>query len=525
MNKMYKPITTLLFLYVLLALSSFLTTMVPKGFLLGASASSSALLLAFSVIFFQHINHVLIQGETRDNLLKMAFMIFLFMLLRSCRYVDFCELNQGMRYLWYLYYVPCLFIPYYSFCAAISVGKDGSSQKPEWLAYLKWGSVILLLFVLTNDFHQLVFQLNPGFQEHWIDEYSYKFGYYIVYAWIVSLLLLSFLLLIRKCRVSNSKRYAWLPIIPIVTGIISLICIAFGWMPRLHEHYVLEFPDTFCFTVSAAWICIMEIGLMPANASYEAFFKISSLQALIKDKEGKTIYQSGGPVKDSKDVITREHKIRGGTVLWQSDVRALNEMNKQLSALHQELKEEAEIIRLENELKEKRAMIEAKNSLYDAIAIRVLPQSKKITLLSNDKSVENLRKICLYGSYIKRMSNLMLLATQKEEINTMELALAIGESLSQLSKMDVQTSIYMDEEYAYLSAQDVVACYESFEYYLEKVEDNLVGIYVMLKNNVCKMTLEVKHSIPFEKYPNTFVEWDEETCFIRIPIEEKEECV
>ena len=77
----------------------------------------------------------------------------------------------------------------------------------------------------------------------------------------------------------------------------------------------------------------------------------------------------------------------------------------------------------------------SKDAVYDAIAVRVLPQSAKISELSSyvaqsDRQETNsLQMICLYGCYIKRMSNLMLIAAQQPHISEMEFALAVGERL------------------------------------------------------------------------------------------------
>ena len=62
--------------------------------------------------------------------------------------------------------------------AAISIGKREEDPLPKSVAFLYVPAVLLVLLVLTNDLHQLVFSF-PTYDTVWSDkDYSYGYGYY-----------------------------------------------------------------------------------------------------------------------------------------------------------------------------------------------------------------------------------------------------------------------------------------------------------------------------------------------------------
>lgn len=498
---------------------------------------STFFLLMISVLFCVYINWSIVQGRIKSNLLICGGMIVAILIIRGARYGAFWGFDQLMRYLWYIYYIPLLFIPYFSLRAALAVGVP-EQKKTSGMIWLSGAvSFAFMGLVLTNDFHQLVFRLHEGFAEHWRDEYSYGVAYYFVTAWICLLLLSSVGMLIYKCRVLAFRSYIWVPLIPMAFGTLWLILVATGKAPTVGGVAPVEFPETFCFTVGGTWFCCMQIGLAPVNQAYKKLFQISSIDAVIADKD--VVVKA-----DSKDFIVRKEAIRGGYVYWKADVREINRINEKLEAVSLQLKEEAEFLRLENELKEKNIAIDIKNKLYDAIAVKVLVQSQKISELSARATerdaikTQNMYQICILGSYIKRMANLMILANQCEKINGMELALALSESLRYLEKANIKTNLHTVydnlSEYPMYPAERMIFIYEAFEGYVEKFLEGLRGVSVTLQKDVCKLVFEGDLSEAGESdreegnsvqhFPEGIrEEYDEDTLFVSIPLWAKED--
>ena len=91
------------------------------------------------------------------------------MLVRTIKFMFVVNLD-GMRWLWYMYYVAMIMIPMLALLAAMTMGKNDEYRLPGWLWGLVAISVGLVVFVLSNDFHQLVFSF-PEDRALWHDDY------------------------------------------------------------------------------------------------------------------------------------------------------------------------------------------------------------------------------------------------------------------------------------------------------------------------------------------------------------------
>lgn len=78
------------------------------------------------------------------------------MVVRSAKYFIFWQ-PDAVRYLWYLFYLPMLFVPMLALLIAMSLGKPDEYKFPKGMSVLWIISGTLLLLVLTNDLHQFVF--------------------------------------------------------------------------------------------------------------------------------------------------------------------------------------------------------------------------------------------------------------------------------------------------------------------------------------------------------------------------------
>ena len=523
-----KPIFIVLLVFGLLAVSSMIVTTLPDESVFGASSVSTCYLLLLAVVFYITVGWVTVKSSARNDLLCCGILFTGIFLLRGLRYIAFSEMDQVLRYLWYLYYAPLLLIPYFSFRAALCIGKPEEWKCPRWHFILGTVSALLLLLILTNDYHQLAFRLNPGFREHWVDVYTYGPIYYVVYAWIALLLVSSLVLMFKKCSIASCRKQIWIPLLPSAFGCFLLTMIALGRVPSINGHLMVEFPEAFFFTVAATWGCCIRIGLMPANKAYASLFGISSIHAVICDNEDHIIYRSKDSVQtdDPNNILTQRKAIHGGYVSWQTDVSEIMRINNEMQDVHEQLEEETELIRLENDLKAKNAAVEAKSAVYDAIAVRVLPQSEKISELSStvpadsEEEKRNLQLICLYGCYIKRMSNLMLIAAQQSEIGEMEFALAVGESLNHIRRLGVHASVFAEESGRSYAAAGMIAAYETFEQYIEQALPELIGVQVTIAQNTCKLTLECREKQPITQISSSEIECDDETFFITIRLTE-----
>jgi len=405
-----------------------------------------------------------------------------------------------------------LFIPLCTFYATLCI--EGEEEKGFTKIKRIFGAVtfFLLLWVLSNDFHQKVFGFRDGFS-NWESKYTYEPAYFVIIAWIYFLYIFSIIIMFRKCRLPKVKKKWWITTIPFVLGITMQLLINFGKMPKVNGHMVINFPEAVCFMIALFWECCIRIGLIPTNKGYGELMRISSLALQITDKDGKPVYKSNS-AKELEDIHKKStvpilldentelycEQIAGGYTYWQNDISELNEINKKLEEVHSLLAEETELIRLENELKEKQISIEQRTKLYERINAQTTVQSRKIAELADialkteDSKLRNYNSgiICFLGAYIKRHAHLMLLAENETMMSTAELGMAIAESLRYLGNINIPTD-YVGQVNVKIPTKDILLLYGVFENLIENSLVNLKAVYVKLENRagiVLKITLE-----------------------------------
>ncbi len=452
------------------------------------------------------------RGKLKRWMLFCAWLMVTFMLLRMIKYEAFPADSALARYTWYLYYLPMLCIPLCTFYATLCI--EGEEKREFTEVKLGFGSItlLLLLCVLSNDFHQTVFGFQDGFF-NWDRDYTHGPAYFVVIGWTYFLYMFSIFIMFRKCRLSKVKKRWWITMIPFALGITMQLFIAFGKMPKINGLMVINFPEAVCFMIALFWECCIRIGLIPTNKGYGELMRVSSLALQITDKNGKVIYKSIS-ANELEDIHKRQktpilldentelycEQISGGYTYWQNDISELNEINGKLEEVHSLLSEETELIRLENELKEKQVSIQQRTNLYELINARTITQSKKIAELAetarkaDDIKLRNYNSglICFLGVYMKRYANLMLLAENENLMSTAELGMAIAESLRYLGNINIPTD-YVGDGNVKIPTDDVILLYEVFEILVENSLSNLKAVYVKLEDSagiVLKMTME-----------------------------------
>lgn len=92
--------------------------------------------------------------------------------------------NDNNDYTWYLLYIPLLFIPSMWFITNNQIYIKNQIYKRVFAIISLAISLLLLLLVLTNDFHEFVFIFPEGSTGSHPSDYKYNFGYFIIYAFI-----------------------------------------------------------------------------------------------------------------------------------------------------------------------------------------------------------------------------------------------------------------------------------------------------------------------------------------------------
>ena len=158
-----KSIMMLLRLTLLYIISACISIFAPDVFLLRNSAT--VFLMAVSLSLMIYFSDHIIERSMRKYLVGIAGLITLWSVLRGAKYISFEETDVIARHIWYLYYIPALFIPLLSLFAALSVGTQNGVRSRRIIVPASGVTLLLALMVLTNDFTQLVFRFKPGFAD------------------------------------------------------------------------------------------------------------------------------------------------------------------------------------------------------------------------------------------------------------------------------------------------------------------------------------------------------------------------
>ncbi len=535
MTTLKKSLLMLLGLAVAYVLAALVAVYDPGVFLL--RGLSNIVLMAYSLALMVYFADHIIERSIRMYLVGIAGLITFWVVLRSAKYIAFEETEIIARHIWYLYYVPALMIPLSSLAAALSVGNKDRHRSGLMMRPAVCITLVLALFILTNDSHQLVFRFQPGFA-CWDSEYSHGLVFYIVYGWIALLFITAICILFSKCRVYASRRLIWIPMLPALFGVTYLTMYAAGVWPRLNGLFFGQFPESVCFTIAGIWLSLVYIGLIPSNSGYGRLFAISDLSAQIADRDYRVIYRSqaaadlsmrelSSETEVALDENTRVHRkeVHGGFVYWQDDITELNRINSELVEVGERLSEEAELLRLENASKEERAQIEAKTKTYDDIASRVKPQSRRIIELCGqaekepEKYESHMRTVCLLAVYIKRFANLSLLAAVCPEIDTEELFLAVQESMRHINDMGIPAMVTF-RGVCGIDSQKLLECYELFEQLLESSLQKLRGVQVNIQENMMKCVFEGVE-LPAAEGCISGIAVENDTSFVQISLREE----
>ena len=425
--------------------------------------------------------------DDRRWLLLGCAMAVLWLFLRAVKYRFFSD-DTITRHLWYLYYVPQILAPLFSLFAALQLGRrEGDALSRKW--YLLFIPAVLLIGgVLTNDLHQLVFRAVPGAATLETD-YTHGWMYYLAMTWIVGLLLATGIIVYRKCRVSESRRYAWIPLCVFLGGF-ALCALSFANTYTFHK-----MPECFCLTFAAFWESCLQVGLIPTNGYYRYFFSESTVAAQIVNGRGEPVYRAKNAPNLTPDQLEaaacesillnadtrlQSAPVQDGRVYWLEDISKINRIQAQLAEINAQLSEENELIQAENELKRQRAQIEEQNRLMDAMLSLVQPQLLAINRLLSDKSAQSLKHICILGAYVKRRVNLALICDKKMVVPVDELAHCIRESLTYLTQYGAVCALHQEGRGS-VSSREAQTAYDFFEDCLEAALPSLSALMVRLE--------------------------------------------
>lgn len=448
------------------------------------------------------VRNRIIQPQVRRYLTLVSALMVFWMTVRTIRY-SLDECMWLMRYLWYLYYLPMLFIPLLSVFVSLSLGKPDNFRLPKWTKFLYIPTAALLLLVLTNDLHQLVFVF-PEDAVVWGNDYSYAFGYFLTVGCIVLCMITTLVTMLIKCRIPHSRTVLMLPFIPTMVVLIYgvLYCLRVPWSRFLAGDVTV----VFCLLIIAILESCIECGLIQSNTGYEELFMVSSLGAQITNQENAVCLASTNARElteeqrisaktqtvpaDNKSMIVKSQPIGFGHVLWQENVAELTEAIEQIEENCRDLSERNRIRQENLKTRKKILAIQEKNRVSDLLHRETASQIDLIdrVLAQYDKEPDDkkrsrlLGEAAVVGAYIKRYGNLLLIGERTETADIRDLARCFDESFINLELLGVNCLHTLPSDII-LATKDMLQVYRSFEAAVETSLSDLQYVWINVRKS------------------------------------------
>ncbi len=361
-----------------------------------------------------------------------------------------------------------------SLSAAAYVSKDENADMSGCIRVL-WGTTgILLLGVLTNDFHHFVLSFSR--KPDATDQISYCWLYYVIFVWSFAVTIGSFLLLIKKCQLSQCRKKWYIPIIPATAALMLIVVyyICGGSSPCVLGIKLYHIQEIYMILYMGLWEGCIRIGLIPSNTGYNRLFEITHINAEIQSADGNTGYRSGDffDTGENADYLHKTCAIRGGSVTWSEDISALNRLNSSIADMTEQIKEENDLIEAENKYTAEKVKYETQNRLYDKIAHHTHPQLVRIDEIMNGSGELELKmqRCLLFGTYVKRCSNLMLAADNSPVMSTDELYFSVRESMLQIQSLGIVCELINGTKRK-IASEKIITAYDVFEAVIESLAD------------------------------------------------------
>lgn len=452
----------------------------------------------FAIIFTLwtiRLYYKLYDKKTRRYILIIGILIIFWMLIRIIKGIidhSFME-----RMCWYLYYLPLIFIPTLYYITSSSLLGKMSKMKKQIIYII---SSILLLLVLTNDFHEIVFKFDKGISLY--DDYTHYIGYYLISLWIFYLFSKSLISLASYRMKIKKDLKGFLPFIVILLGLTYTIL------------YVLDIPyirSINMSVVNSTLICIgielaFYLDLIPNNSKYIDKFTNSNLDMAIISLDGKTKYTTT-IFKQIPDLITNDIKnntvkntyqeqniiydIRNNKdsyVILKKDLSSINNLKDEIKKQRIELLKQQESLKIEEKTKKELYEVKIRKSVINQVEIKLSEKRNEAKNILMQKKVtkEDLEKVKRIIIYSKKKSMLMISEINGDIYNEEGIKVLLDELLTSMSSANIKGFISIKNKMI-INGNTMSLLYDIIYELIECNNNKSIMIFISKEKNKIKL--------------------------------------
>ena len=419
--------------------------------------------IAFSIwgvlVYLRCLDYVL-----RRRLVAVATICALWMIEVILKYKSFTPFYATI--LWYLYYVPMTLVPLlYQLCGLRLAGLEQHRAGRRYRTALWIAAILLIGFVLTNDFHQQVFHFDRS-SDTWSNDYTYGWGYFAVLIW-TAFNFVAFFILVGRSASFRIQRFSGTAALVLLGGAFFAISYAL----RVPWAWKLNFSLVYCVLCVVTLEICLDCGVIPSYHDIAGIFDTLPLDLKVLTRDLQEVYATpvskpipagereelraqelghshAFAVVSNPDVMYRSFPLLGGSALLAQDVSEVNELNRELAHRRMELQRQNELLTADYDLKAHLADQEAEALLVkdvDQALARALGEmygllSSLPPLTDEASSHERYRMLqCakMFVAYCKRKGSLTLAQHGESGFDRDRIQLIANEMASDLRTIDV----------------------------------------------------------------------------------------
>ena len=454
--------------------------------------------LLFAILFTMwtiRLYYKLYDKKTRRYILFIGILIVFWMLIRIIRGVTI-DINIE-RICWYLYYLPLIFIPTLFYVCSESLLSKMNKKKKIFIYLI---SSILLILVLTNDFHELVFKFNNGIYFH--NDYNHYIGYYLIFIWIFYLFCGGMIkLAINRLKIKKDLK-VFLPLVVLLLGLIYTYL------------YILDVPyirETNMSIVNSVLICLgielaFYLDLIPNNKKYIQKFFNSNLDMAIISLDGNTKYTTcafkvvpnfilddikNNKVKQTyqkKHIVYDIKKNKDSYVILKKDLTNILKLKEEMVKQQKELLKQQESMKLEEKTKRELYEIKIRKDTINRVEKKLEEKrlEAKNILMKDDIKREDLEKVKRIIIYSKKKSMLIISEMNNEIYNEESIKILLNELIVGMSSLNIEGLVVVKNKMN-IKGRIMSYLYDIVYELIENSKNNAVMIYVFSDNNMVNL--------------------------------------
>ena len=466
----------------------------------------AALYLLLFVLWGYSLDQRIIQKSVLHCLRLMDVLMLIWLTLRTLKYEVVTDMTVA-RYLWYLYYLPIIFIPLLGVYIAIFLGKSENYQlsKKSWLLSLI--PAALFLAVITNDLHQQVFVFEsgiPGVPDNKV--VFHRPVYFVILVWIVGCVCFSIVQLLKKNRLPSIGKRRMMPFV------LSCVMLLYGVLYLLGFQVVRDvFGDMnvmFCLFYAAIYESCIHCRMIQSNTGYVELYEATTLASCIADQNGHILLRSrtagenmvcpqeGESIVCPDGMRISAAPVKDGFVIWGDNVQHLMELRARLD--ENKRKKENNKKKLKDAYLVQKQLYELteKNHIYDELEEKHKKQTERIKELLEQcrnakppKMREHMKEILLLGTYIKRSANLYFLSQEYEKLPQQELRLTIDELVRAMNSCEVECGVvYLTTKP--IASKEVERLFELLKTIMEMTISELHSLFISVSDQEMNLSVE-----------------------------------